>query len=175
MKITPFFSCIYFYFKIKYLNMEKEKKTSKTSKAEPKETPKKKAAAPAKTVKETKKTAPQKTPAKKSDKKESEVFAVIQTGGKQYLVRPGETLKIEKIVPPEKGDTIAFEEILLVFDGKDAKIGTPYVSGAKVTAKIEGDEKDKKISVIHYKSKTRQFKKKGHRQIHTKITILDIK
>ncbi len=155
--------------------MEKAKKTPKTTKADSKEATKKKVDALAKAVKETKKTPLKKAPVKKTDKQESEVFAVIQTGGKQYLVRPGETLKIEKIVPPEKGDTFAFEEILLVFDGKEAKIGTPYVSGAKVTAKIEGDEKDKKISVIRYKSKTRQFKKKGHRQIHTKITILEIK
>ncbi len=154
--------------------MEKEKKTTKTSKATPKEATKKKVATPEKPVKEAKKTAPQKASAKKTAKRESEVFGVIQTGGKQYLVRPGETLKIEKIVPPGKGDTLVFEEVLLVFDGKDVKIGTPYVEGAKVTAKIEGDERDKKISVIRYKSKTRQFKKKGHRQIHTKITIVGI-
>ena len=102
-------------------------------------------------------------------------FAVIQTGGKQYIVRPGETLKIEKIKKPEKGDSVVFEEVLLIFDGKEAKIGTPYVKDAKVTAKIEGDVRAKKITVIRYKSKTRQFKKKGHRQTHTKITITGIK
>ncbi len=155
--------------------MEKEKKTTKTTKADSKKTAKKKADASTKSVKKTQKAPLKKALSKKTDKQESEVFAVIQTGGKQYLVRPGETLKIEKIVPPEKGDTLAFEEVLLVFDGKEVKIGTPYVSGAKVTAKIEGEERDKKVSVIRYKSKTRQFKKKGHRQIHTKITITEIK
>ena len=107
-----------------------------------------------------KKTSVKKTTVKKSDSVEE--FAVIQTGGKQYIVRPGETLKIEKITPPsgvKKTDTISFEEVLLVFDGKEAKIGTPYVKGAKVVAKIEGDVRAKKITVIRYKSKTRQFKK----------------
>ena len=112
-----------------------------------------------------------KTTTKKPD---SGYFAVIQTGGKQYLVKEGETLKIEKLVV-ENDDKIVFDEILLVSDGKETKIGTPYVSGAKVTAKIEGDVRAKKITVIRYKSKTRQFKKKGHRQTHTKITITDIK
>ena len=117
---------------------------------------------------------------KKTDKKASSgesvsKFAVIQTGGKQYLVTEGQTLKIEKIRGGKEGETATFDEVLLVVDGKDIKIGTPFVNGAKVTAKIEGDERDKKITVIRYKSKTRQFKKKGHRQTHTKITITEIK
>lgn len=162
--------------------MTTEKTDKKTSKPAPSGVkPATKAAA--------KKTAPSgtKTPVSKTIKKTvvkkttapakpvSEVFAVIQTGGKQYLVRPGETLKIEKITKPKKGDMVVFDEILLVFDGKDAKIGSPFVDGAKVTAKIEGDERDKKITVLRYKAKTRYTKKKGHRQTRTKITITEIK
>lgn len=120
-----------------------------------------------------KKATVKKKPAAK--KTASDIFAVIQTGGKQYIVRPGETLEIEKIKKPARGDAVVFEEVLLVFDGKEVKIGAPYVKGAKVTAQIEGDVRAKKVTVIRYKSKTRQFKKKGHRQTHTQITITEIK
>ncbi len=163
--------------------MATEKTSKKTNKAEPKAAVKKpaeKAEVKAAVSKGAKKVPAggAKPAAKKAVapvKPKSEVFAVIQTGGKQYLVRSGETLKIEKIAKPEKGDSVVFEEILLVFDGKEAKIGAPYVKGAKVTAKIEGDERDKKITVLRYKAKTRYTKKKGHRQTHTKITITEIK
>ncbi len=103
-------------------------------------------------------------------------FAVIETGGKQYLVEPGNVLKVEKLERPKKGNEIIFDKVLLMAgDDKDVKIGAPYVTGAKVTAKIDGEIKGKKVIVIKYKSKTRQFKKKGHRQTHTKITITGIK
>jgi len=102
-------------------------------------------------------------------------FAVIQTGGKQYLVAEGQVLKIERINDVEEGKTIIFDEILLVVDGKDVKIGTPFVDGAKVSAKVEGEAKGKKVTVLRYKPKKRYQKKKGHRQIHTTITITSIK
>ncbi|MBU2218976.1 50S ribosomal protein L21 [Patescibacteria group bacterium] len=104
-------------------------------------------------------------------------LAVIQTGGKQYLVKIGETLKIEKI--KTEGDSVVFNDVLLVIDGDSAgggvKIGTPVVQGAKVTAKVEGDIRGKKITVLKYKPKVRYRVKKGHRQNYTKITITDIK
>jgi len=100
-------------------------------------------------------------------------LAVIQTGGKQYLVKIGETLKIEKI--KTKGDSVVFNDVLLVIDEDNIKIGTPVVQGAKVTAKVEGDIRGKKITVLKYKPKVRYRVKRGHRQNYTKITITDIK
>jgi len=142
--------------------MAAEKTTNKTSKGETKSAAKKTAKKPA---------------AKPAEKGEPRVdkFAVIQTGGKQYLVTEGQVLKVEKIKGGKEGKAITFDEILLVVDGKDVKIGAPFVNGAKVTATIEGDERGKKITVLRYKSKTRYSKKKGHRQTYTKITITSIK
>lgn len=108
-------------------------------------------------------------------KSASDIFAVIETGGKQYLVKEGQSLNVEKLPRPPKGDTITFDKVLLVFEGKDAKIGAPYVADAKVTAKLEGEIRGKKITVLRYKSKTRYSKKKGHRQTYTKLNIIDIK
>ena len=99
-------------------------------------------------------------------------FAVIQTGGKQYLVKPGDTLKIEKIKKPENGE-IVFDKVLLIVDEDDIKIGKPFVDGAKVGAKIIEEGRGKKVIVLKYKQKTRYHKKAGHRQPYTKITISD--
>lgn len=96
-------------------------------------------------------------------------FAVIKTGGKQYLVEEGQELKVEKL-DKKDGDKVEFDA-LLVSDGKEAKIGTPLVSGAKVTASVIETEKDKKVSVIKYKAKARYRRNVGHRQTLTKIKI----
>ena len=101
-------------------------------------------------------------------------FAVIKTGGKQYLVFEGDTIKIEKIKDAKEGGNIEFNEVLLVSKGSDLKIGTPLVDKAKVTAKNEGEVRGKKITVLRYKSKTRYTKKKGHRQPYSKIIITKI-
>ncbi len=98
-------------------------------------------------------------------------FAVIQTGGKQYLVKSGEVLKIEKI--SAEGDTVVFDKILLIIDNDKTQIGRPFVEGAKVSAKIIGQGRAKKVNVIRYKSKTRYHKKKGHRQHYTQVKIAD--
>ncbi|MFH1900387.1 MAG: 50S ribosomal protein L21 [Patescibacteria group bacterium] len=109
----------------------------------------------------------------------AEKFAVIQTGGKQYLVREGESLKVEKLKDVKKDGIIDFNDVFLVVDGDSAKggvkIGNPTVVDAKVTAKIEGDIRGKKITVLKYKSKTRYKVKRGHRQQYTKIKVLSIK
>ncbi len=97
--------------------------------------------------------------------------AVIMTGGKQYLVEPGQKLKIEKL-HGEAGDTVSFEA-LLVADGSKVQIGTPKVSG-KVTGKIERQGRAKKILVVKYKPKVRYRKKQGHRQPFTEVTISSI-
>ncbi len=100
------------------------------------------------------------------------MFAVIKTGGKQYKVAEGNILSVEKLDKNE--GNITFDNVLLVVNDNDVKVGTPRVVGAKVEAKvIEEGRGDKKI-VFRYKSKTRQHKKKGHRQPYTKIQITKI-
>ena len=101
-------------------------------------------------------------------------FAVIKTGGKQYLVTPGQKLKIEKLDAKE-GDILQFGEILLAGDGDRVEVGTPIVKGAKVEAKVTKQGKGKKIIVFKYHAKTRYRKKKGHRQPFTEVGIVAIK
>ena len=103
-------------------------------------------------------------------------FAVIQTGGKQYKVSKGDRLKIEKIKGDFKvGDKIVFDKVMLVEDGKDTTIGTPYIEKAKVEAKLEEIGRNKTVEVIKYKQKSRYFKKYGHRQPWFKVRISGIK
>ncbi len=101
------------------------------------------------------------------------IFAVIETGGKQYKVSPGDKLKIEKLENKE-GETVSFDKVLLKSDGEATEIGTPYLSGARVEAKVLNSGKDKKKIVFKYASKTRYRKKKGHRQPFTEIEIVKI-
>jgi len=101
------------------------------------------------------------------------MLAVIKTGGKQYLVKPGDKIKVEKIVGKE-GKEITFKEILLVEKNKKLEIGTPFVKGAKVIGKILSQGKGKKIIVFKYKPKTRYKVKKGHRQLFTELEITKI-
>jgi len=101
------------------------------------------------------------------------MFAVIKTGGKQYLVSPGDKIKIEKVDTPE-GKDVTFKEVLLLEKGKTLKIGTPLVKGAKVTAKILKQDRAKKVTILKYKAKKRYQVKKGHRQPFTEVEILKI-
>lgn len=106
-------------------------------------------------------------------------FAIIETGGKQYRVAVGDSIKIEKISAKggpasgwKEGDLLTFDKVLLVNDGKDSTdIGTPYVSGAKVSGTITKIGRHPKITVIKYKQKSRYFKKNGHRQPYFKVKI----
>ena len=91
------------------------------------------------------------------------MLAIIKTGGKQYLVSPGQKIKIEKIGKKE-GEEITFDEVLLVEKGRQIEIGTPLVKGAKVIGKVISQGKNKKVIVFKYKPKTRYKVKKGHRQ-----------
>jgi len=101
--------------------------------------------------------------------------AVIETGGKQYLVSPGQILKIEKIKNIKEGENLVFDKVLLVADdnGK-VEIGQPYVKGAKINAQVLKIGRSKKIIVFHYHNKTRYRKKAGHRQPYLQIKIADI-
>ncbi len=101
------------------------------------------------------------------------MLAIIKTGGKQYLVKPGDKIKIEKIDKKE-GSEITFKEVLLLEKGKKMDIGYPLIKGAKVTGKITGQGKGKKIIIFKYKPKTRYKVKKGHRQPFTEVEILKI-
>jgi large subunit ribosomal protein L21 len=96
-------------------------------------------------------------------------FSVIQTGGKQYKVASGEKLRVEKL--DAKDGAIVFDKVLLRSVDGNVEIGTPYVSGAKVEAKVLGNIRGDKKIVFRYHSKTRQRKKKGHRQEHTEVVI----
>ena len=101
------------------------------------------------------------------------MYAVIKTGGKQYLVEPGKKLKIEKMNAKE-GGKIVFNEVLLAFDNKKVEVGTPLVKGAKVEAKVLKQGRNRKVIVFRYHSKTRYRKKKGHRQHFTEVEITKI-
>jgi len=103
-------------------------------------------------------------------------FAVIQTGGKQYKVSKGSVVSIEKIIGEyKKGDKLIFDKVLLVDDGKDTTIGTPYIVGAKVDAEIMEIGRSRKVMVIKYKQKSRYLKRNGHRQPFFKVKIVSIK
>jgi large subunit ribosomal protein L21 len=103
-------------------------------------------------------------------------FAIIATGGKQYRVSAGDRLKVEKLpAAAQAGGTVSFDQILLTSMGGAVVIGTPHVAGAKVEAKVLHESiKDKTKIIMKYHSKTRQHKKKGHRQPHTEVEIVKI-
>lgn len=100
-------------------------------------------------------------------------YAIIETGGKQYVVSPGSRIKIEKL--PDSKNSINFDKILLTADSNKISIGKPYLEGARVSAERLGDGKSKKIIVFRYHSKTRYRKKKGHRQAFTEVLVREIK
>ena len=101
------------------------------------------------------------------------MLAVIKTGGKQYLVSPGEKIKIEKINKKE-GAEVTFNEVLLMEKNKKVEIGDPQVKGVKVTGKVLKQDKSKKVIIFKYKAKKRYKVKKGHRQPFTEVEILKI-
>jgi len=101
------------------------------------------------------------------------MLAIIKTGGKQYIVSPGQKIKIEKLEAKEEKE-ITFSEVLLLEKGKQLQIGTPLIKGAKVIGKVLKQGKGKKIIVFKYKAKTRYKVKRGHRQPFTEVEILKI-
>lgn len=101
------------------------------------------------------------------------MYAVIVTGGKQYKVAEGEFLKIEKL-DVATGESIAFEQVLLVGNGDDIKIGAPVVEGAKVTAEVIAQGRHDKIRIIKFRRRKHHMKHQGHRQHYTEIEITGI-
>ncbi len=101
------------------------------------------------------------------------MYAIIRTGGKQYQVAAGERLRVEKLIG-EVGDTVDLDDVLLVADGEDVKVGRPVVDGARVTAQIIEQGKDKKIIVFKKKKRKGYSLRKGHRQPFTALEIKEI-
>lgn len=101
------------------------------------------------------------------------MLAVIKTGGKQYLVKPGDKIKIEKINKKE-GQNVIFDKVLLLEKNRKLEIGHPFVKGAKLLGKVLRQGKGAKLIVFKYKPKTRYKKKAGHRQPFTEVEILKI-
>ena len=101
------------------------------------------------------------------------MYAVIETGGKQYRVKQGDVLFVEKLEASE-GDTINIDKVLLVSNEGDVSTGKPYLEGAKVEATVLEQGKAKKIIVYKYKAKKNYRKKQGHRQPYTKLKIENI-
>lgn len=101
------------------------------------------------------------------------MFAVVQTGGKQYRVAVGQSIQVEKL-PAVKGDLIEFERVLMVGEGDQITAGTPVVEGARVLASVSRQERGPKIIVFRYKSKKRVRVTRGHRQNLTQVFIRDI-
>jgi len=101
------------------------------------------------------------------------MFAVIQTGGKQYRVTEGATLRVEKL-DATAGDTIQFDQVLCVGKGKDVAVGTPYVKGGSVKATVKEQGRARKIEVVKFKRRKGYQRLKGHRQMYTEVLITGI-
>lgn len=101
------------------------------------------------------------------------MYAVIQTGGKQYRVSEGDTLKVEKLSADE-GASLDLEKVLMIADGDNIKVGTPYVDGGKVTATVKSHGRGKKVNIIKFKRRKHHLKRQGHRQWFTELEITGI-
>ncbi|HSH40822.1 MAG TPA: 50S ribosomal protein L21 [Arenicellales bacterium] len=101
------------------------------------------------------------------------MYAVIKTGGKQYRVAPGDKLRIEKLKAAE-GESVEFDQVLMVGDGDDVKIGAPYVAGGKVTAVVTAQGRGKKIEIIKFRRRKHHMKRQGHRQAYTELEIKEV-
>jgi large subunit ribosomal protein L21 len=102
-----------------------------------------------------------------------DMYAVIKTGGKQYRVSQGDTLRVEKL-DAGAGDSVDFDEVLMVGEGADVRIGTPLVDGGKVTATVKGHGRGKKVEIIKFRRRKHHMKRMGHRQSYTELEITGI-
>ena len=98
------------------------------------------------------------------------MYAIIETGGKQYKVQNGDTLYIEKLDAAEEA-SVTFDKVIALHDDAELKVGAPYVDGATVTAHVLKNGKGKKINILTYKPKKGYMRRKGHRQPYTKVQI----
>lgn len=101
------------------------------------------------------------------------MYAVIQTGGKQYRVSQGDKLRVEKLGADE-GAKVELDKVLMVADGEKVTVGTPYVKGGKVTATVTAHGRGKKVKIIKFKRRKHHLKRQGHRQWYTELEITKI-
>jgi len=101
------------------------------------------------------------------------VYAIVETGGKQYKVSVGQVIAVEKLTA-EEGDTVELSRVLMVGEGDNVRVGSPLVEGAKVSAKVLGTEQDTKVIIFKHKPKKHYRRKLGHRQWLTRLQIEDI-
>lgn len=101
------------------------------------------------------------------------MYAVIQTGGKQYRVSEGQTLKVEKI-NAEQGASVSLDRVLMVANGDDVKVGSPFLAGGNVTATVKSHGKGEKVMIVKFKRRKHHLKRQGHRQQYTELTITGI-
>jgi large subunit ribosomal protein L21 len=101
------------------------------------------------------------------------MYAVIATGGKQYRVSHGDKLRVEKLDVAE-GESVNLEQVLMVVDGDDVKIGTPVLEGGKVTAEVKNHGRGDKVDIIKFRRRKHHIKRQGHRQAYTELEITGI-
>lgn len=101
------------------------------------------------------------------------MYAVIFSGGKQYRVQEGETLKLETL-PADVGSSFDFDKVLLVGEGESVKLGRPYLDGCKVSATVVSQGRHKKIEIIKFRRRKHHMKRQGHRQNYTEVKITQI-
>jgi large subunit ribosomal protein L21 len=101
------------------------------------------------------------------------MYAVIQTGGKQYRVSEGATIKVE-MLKAEQGASVELDKVLMIANGDDVKVGTPYVEGGKVTATVKAHGRGKKVNIIKFRRRKHHMKRQGHRQWFTELEVTGI-
>ncbi|NQY25621.1 MAG: 50S ribosomal protein L21 [Piscirickettsiaceae bacterium] len=102
------------------------------------------------------------------------MYAIVATGGKQYRVKEGETLRVEKL-SADAGEKVELDNVLLIGEGDDIKIGAPYLDGAKVTAKVVANGRGDKVKIVKFRRRKHSRRTMGHRQSYTEIEITSIK
>ena len=101
------------------------------------------------------------------------MYAVIVTGGKQYRVSQGDKLRVEKLDAAE-GESVDLDQVLMVVDGDDVRIGTPVLDGGKVTAEVKAHGRGDKVDIIKFRRRKQHMKRQGHRQAYTELEITGI-
>ncbi len=102
------------------------------------------------------------------------MYAVFESGGKQHRIQKGDVIRVEKLAA-EMGDTLSFDQILLVGEGDSVKVGEPFVKGAQVVVEVVSQGRGEKITIIKFKRRKNYRRKQGHRQDYTAIKVVDIK
>ncbi len=96
-------------------------------------------------------------------------FAIVETGGKQYRITEGDVFRVEKLAGHKAGDTVVFDKVLLVDDGEETVVGTPYIEGKTIEVTLIEEGKGKKLHIQKFKSKSRYKRRLGHRQVFSKV------